>query len=83
MLYFVTFFDFIIFDARNNAPARADRRMPGIGWEGSALRPKLRRMKMAPGTGHTARSMRSGFSTHSLTRRRKVTAPLPSTMRWS
>jgi hypothetical protein len=36
-----------------------------------------------PRQHHTSNAMRSGFSTNSLTRLRKVTAPLPSTTRWS
>ncbi len=32
---------------------------------------------------YTSNAMRSGFSTNSLTRLRNVTAPLPSTIRWS
>jgi len=36
-----------------------------------------------PGTDQTSSRMRSGFSIHSLTRTRKVTASRPSMMRWS
>jgi hypothetical protein len=36
-----------------------------------------------PPRNQTSNVMRSGFSTNSLTRLRKVTAPLPSTTRWS